>query len=316
MQKFLVFFLAVICILGTALIGRLQLCPMRLANQSPAAALQWAGTSRLPSFRGGEQQGLSKIQLGAERTAFEQCLAALSSYPGPFGIHNCCGQYWNELVRFSDTTLGNFPVPVRGIFVDIGASKGLDSSVLIGIYRPSLVHLVEPMPKFVEVLKSNPNTSSVLYPAHLRRDVVYHQMAIGPETRPVFISDEGWASNVQPFKDALHTIEVRQVTASVFLAELPLQSEIDILNINCEGCEWEILESLLTLGLLENVKVFQLGTHNNMKPLDTIKPLYCRFRARLSISHELDPKSMFWAWERWIRKDYRDWNVSANYLVS
>jgi len=49
MQKLLVFFLAVVCILGMALIGRLQLCPMRIANQSHTAAFQWAGTSRLPS---------------------------------------------------------------------------------------------------------------------------------------------------------------------------------------------------------------------------------------------------------------------------
>lgn len=37
--------------------------------------------------------------------------------------------------------------------------------------------------------------------------------------------------------------------------------ELDLLHANCEGCEWELMETILDSGLAGKIRIITLGTH-------------------------------------------------------
>ena len=82
-------------------------------------------------------------------------------------------------------------------------------------------------------------------------------------------------------------------------------ADIDLLSLNCEGCEVALLETLLSQNYIESIPEVQLSWH----PLDTIpnvKERRCRIRAELSRTHDLY-YSFHFSWESWVRKDLRWW---------
>ena len=76
--------------------------------------------------------------------------------------------------------------------------------------------------------------------------------------------------------------------------------KIDLMHVNCEGCEWELLESLLTAGMTSQICTLQLGTHW-FKQITDIEHRYCTIDSKLQATHTVVFKQAF-GWERWSRK--------------
>merc|ERR1712226_510083 len=88
----------------------------------------------------------------------------------------------------------------------------------------------------------------------------------------------------------------------LFLRQLNgLTPEISLLHMNCEGCEWEMLESLLkNADVIDKVRFLQVGTHYFPERVANQNRRYCKIREQLSETHK-----MVWgepyAWEGWER---------------
>mgnify|MGYP006940133236 CR=1 FL=1 len=79
----------------------------------------------------------------------QQCMDWVNAYPYSGGVHNCCGKFWNEQIRFKKDF-----VMQGGTIVELGGNTGNDIvGGLIDIYKPSFYHVVEPIPAFVETIK-------------------------------------------------------------------------------------------------------------------------------------------------------------------
>lgn len=75
---------------------------------------------------------------------------------------------------------------------------------------------------------------------------------------------------------------------------------IDLLHMNCEGCEWEMLETLLWSEIIHKVRILQVGTHW-FAQVKNIEQWYCAIEAKLETTHQ-KIYHQFFAWERWILK--------------
>jgi len=80
---------------------------------------------------------------------FDTCLAWVNQYPYSGGAHNCCGENWNENIRFKKDN-----IVTGGTVVELGGNTGNDAiDGLLRIYKPKKYHIVEPIPEFVETIK-------------------------------------------------------------------------------------------------------------------------------------------------------------------
>jgi FkbM family methyltransferase len=224
---------------------------------------------------------MNKVTIPQENFSFQQCLIQMKKYPLR-GIHNCCGKLWNEEIRFKRTN-----ITIGGIVVDVGGNTGYDSERFLKMYKPSKMYIIEPIPKFVEDLKKKFGTEKA---------VQIYQFGIGIEDCTAKMTLDGWSSKISK-----KGIEVPIKSIKTVGKMLELDKEISLLNINCEGCEWDLLEGCIEMGWIQNIKVIQIGTHNRDGRAETI-PRFCRIREYLSKSHQMDIESKPWAWERWIRK--------------
>ena len=75
---------------------------------------------------------------------------------------------------------------------------------------------------------------------------------------------------------------------------------IDLIHVNCEGCEWEMLRELVRSGLAAKVQVVQFGTHF-FHEISDIGRKYCEIDSGLSKTHSAAFQQPF-GWERWVLK--------------
>lgn len=73
---------------------------------------------------------------------------------------------------------------------------------------------------------------------------------------------------------------------------------LDLLHVNCEGCEWEMMELLLSGGFAAKIKVIQWGSHW-FDGVKDVEARYCKITEGLAKTHRAEFQQPF-GWERWI----------------
>lgn len=97
------------------------------------------------------------------------------------------------------------------------------------------------------------------------------------------------------------TVFIRDVL-SVFVEKK--YAQVSLLHMNCEGCEWELLERLISANLLPFINILQIGTHL-FPEISNIKFRYCEIESKLALSHTKVFQQYF-GWERWsLKKEAR-----------
>ena len=76
--------------------------------------------------------------------------------------------------------------------------------------------------------------------------------------------------------------------------------DLDLLHVNCEGCEYEMLENIIKSGLHWRIKIIQFGTHF-FTGIPRLTERFCAIRSELKKSHWMVYGVAF-GWERWDRK--------------
>jgi FkbM family methyltransferase len=205
---------------------------------------------------------------------------------------------WNDDIRFNPflKTMSQSP-----LILDIGGHiAATDSEHFLEIFPAAKIHIYEPVPVFFSELKQRWLGRSCC---------TLHNFGMGGSARSISLSasdlagqstyvmnNDGGGDN----STAIHILDGRAAIAN-FLSSGSHQ--IDILHINCEGCEWEFLERLASTDMFRFIAILQVSFHNyGANGIGEHIYQYCLIREALEQSH-YPVNSVPFAWERWVRRD-------------
>jgi hypothetical protein len=60
---------------------------------------------------------------------------------------------------------------------------------------------------------------------------------------------------------------------------------IDMISINCEGCEFEIIPALILNNMTQYFRIIQFGSHVNLVPESSC--IYCQIEQALQRTHQI-----------------------------
>ena len=75
---------------------------------------------------------------------------------------------------------------------------------------------------------------------------------------------------------------------------------IDMLSINCEGCEFEIIPALILNNLTQYFRIIQFASHINLVPHSSC--IYCQIQQALERTHQVLYHYRK-VWEGWVLKN-------------
>jgi len=216
---------------------------------------------------------------------------------------------WNEEKRFQNI---NFLDSTSFVIYVGGNTNGTDGKKIVDSFNSSIA-IFEPVPSFFSSLNKLWQTyittqgfRAALYNVGLGKDERMVEASI--EGQSTFGMEEGTANDGEKKKtkvEKLRIVEAASALRSILnVRHLEgLSSEISLLHMNCEGCEWDMLENLLKeADLIKKVRCLQVGTHYFPEWVVNQNERYCKIREQLSLTHRLvwgEP----YAWERWDRLD-------------
>mmetsp|Transcript_44542 Transcript_44542/g.147654 ORF Transcript_44542/g.147654 Transcript_44542/m.147654 type:complete len:281 (-) Transcript_44542:237-1079(-) len=210
---------------------------------------------------------------------------------------------WDALVNERFNGLGSLLPEGNCTMLYVGANvDGFDGRVVRKRHR-CFVHMLEPVPSFYALLARR---------FHREPGFALHNFGVGNRSTTMQLTGRT-AGQGTSYQSAVAVSDPKdaQRRGSQLLRILALEEtlrtlqlrRVDLLHLNCEGCEYELLSSLTARSALaQRFGVVQFGTHNY--PGDgvrTIVPQYCAIRRALSRTHALQWGTPF-VWERWTRR--------------
>ena len=167
------------------------------------------------------------------------------------------------------------------IVIEVGGHLG-DWVAKLRARNPCIIHVFEPVPDFhrrlVERFRDDPR-------------IRLHDFGLGARDRLATLGVSGDASSL--FEGA-NAIGIRLVDGAAFLESLGA-ARIDLMNVNCEGGEYELMPRLIEAGTITRVARLQIQFHR-------LGPDYRRaadaIREALDRTHERTFHFPF-VWEGW-----------------
>ena len=103
-----------------------------------------------------------------------------------------------------------------------------------------------------------------------------------------------------PGSDRIVNMEIREAGPVIRTLAKLYKNTVDLLHVNCEGCEWEMFENIIKHNLQTNIRIIQIGAHY-FDQVDDIAERYCKIREALNRTHYM-VYGKPWAWERWDKR--------------
>jgi len=210
-------------------------------------------------------------------------------------VHHWLAQtgLWNEDSRFN-----NLPLSKASTVVYVGANNmGADGKRLMDMFNCT-IHMFEPVPAFYAEL----STHWAHYRADLGYDATTHNYGLGMDNRIVFRASEvldgqGTFEMAENSKKKEIPLEIREGASVLRGLKTDKDDLIDLLHVNCEGCEWEMFDNLIESGELRTIRSVQFSSHL-FQQVPNLVARYCNIKSHLSRNHHLVYGQSF-GWERW-----------------
>ena len=169
------------------------------------------------------------------------------------------------------------------VVFDLGGYKGEFAEKIYGRYQ-SHIYVFEPVASFYKIIEDKfaDNIKVKPYQYGLAGKDGTLQISLTADSSSVFIDS----------KDS-ETIVLKSITDFITCNEI---AKVDLIKINIEGGEYEVLESLLDLGMIERFENIQVQFHDFIisNAADRMK----KIQDRLANTHELTYQYEF-VWENW-----------------
>lgn len=175
------------------------------------------------------------------------------------------------------------------VVFDVGGNKG--GFVSFAVNYPAQLHVFEPIKEFYDFLvekydrKAYPNTH-------------FHHWGLDRgdgDSRIVIEGAQGSASSQYRSEDVGRGELVHMKSVSTAMREIGVR-QVHMMNINCEGCEFAIMESIVDAGLVRNFTRIQVQYHPNVVKDGAVRR--CNVRKALMKTHK-EEYNFPWIWERW-----------------
>ena len=139
-----------------------------------------------------------------------------------------------------NTHILNHDLTEKSMIIDIGAYKGIWAEKMIAKFNPYIL-LFEPVPDFIKILNTKfANQPKVtIFPYGVHPKPGYKSMSIN--------------------QDASAISELGEQFYFISPDKLP---EADLLQINIEGAEYDLLDYMITSGIITRMKILQVQFHN------------------------------------------------------
>lgn len=217
----------------------------------------------------------------AENTSISQCVST-----GIPPVNQTKSQL-NRL-RFSLDFLSN-----TSIVIDIGGNIGWDANIIINRFKPNKYIILEPIERlFIRLLgdfSKMPQVKVYNFGLAILEGIFYTASS----------GSHGNATSIFNGVNGEHML--RMENSFTFFQKLGLgEKECDLLILDCVGCEYDVLESLIASGMILHFRHIQFQTYTDLLYIDN--PLYRYCRIRQFLSRTFFPKFLHPpAWESWAR---------------
>jgi FkbM family methyltransferase len=214
---------------------------------------------------------------------------------------------WNADNRFDDFEPALSEEP---LIVEVGGNTHAeDSRRFLEIFPRAQIHIYEPIPSYAESLRNVWKDSGP--------QIHIHEVGLGSVSKVLRLSSDGLNGQGTYIMDPVELAGIegeleRPQDLKIHIADAKEEMDdhlrrqdgkpVDILHMNCEGCEWEMLTRLMDADMLQYVKMLQVSFHNySEKGIGYLLPQYCLIHEHLMRTHDKVFAVPF-AWERWSLK--------------
>eukprot|EP00090_Calanus_glacialis_P037903 TRINITY_DN6584_c0_g1_i1.p1 TRINITY_DN6584_c0_g1~~TRINITY_DN6584_c0_g1_i1.p1 ORF type:complete len:306 (+),score=88.52 TRINITY_DN6584_c0_g1_i1:173-1090(+) len=226
------------------------------------------------------------------------CNMPYNSQTGQMAVHHWIAAtgLWNEQHRFTNLSLTK-----ASTVVYVGANNnGADGKQIMDLFNCT-IHLFEPVPAFFKELEGIWDK----YKTDLGFDATLYNQGLGSNDRTVFLASAdldgqstfGMKENEESKEIPLQIKEA----ANVFKNITAKAGTIDLMHVNCEGCEWEMFDNLIETRVLETVRSIQFSSHY-FSQVPNLVARYCKIKEYLKKTHRMVYGQSF-GWERWDIKE-------------
>ncbi|CAF0984677.1 unnamed protein product [Adineta ricciae] len=186
------------------------------------------------------------------------------------------------------------------LIIEVGGNRGHDTVEFIKLHNPWIMSY-EPLPFMAKNLsnmfKSNPKVQ--IFPYGLgnhARNVSIEPNDYGNAGTSLYrpLSSKNSSNIVQ-----VEILEIVEVIENIRRTKSK-NGMIDMISINCEGCEFEIIPALIINNLTQFFRVIQFGSHIGLVPSGLC--IYCQIEEGLERTHT----TLFHynkVWEGWVLKN-------------
>lgn len=206
------------------------------------------------------------------------------------------GDFWSGNTQYIRHTHHKY-LNSESVVLDIGGNKGEDAEAIINAYNPGAYVILEPIKTMFNALVTMFRKNS---------NVMLYDFGLGKKNDKFFVNVVGHggdATSIFIENKQKDSCLLRVYNTTEFLIRLGVACfEVDLITINCEGCEYDILETLLSTNIVKQFRHIQFATHPTLQHLKQPAERYCEILERLSRTHVISYQYKF-CWEMWTRKD-------------
>ena len=186
--------------------------------------------------------------------------------------------------RGDETLRVDYDLDADSVVLDLGGYKGQWTSDITARYG-CRIHVFEPVPAFAQMIVKRFEGN---------RRVEVHAFGLAPDTGMIELGLSDDASSY--LISGGPTTSARLVAIGEFLADRSLE-QVDLVKINIEGAEYELLEHLISTGLIGRFRDVQVQFHDFVPQA---AERMARIRSGLGRTHRPTYQYRF-VWENWRR---------------
>lgn len=186
------------------------------------------------------------------------------------------------------------------LIIEVGGNTGLDTTKFIELYNPFIISFEPLIPMAKNLTEKFKNNSKIeIQPYGLGNHA--RNLSIEPfdnENTGTSIFRKLSITNSKKMEQ-IQLLDIIQVIENIRKTRTQ-NGIIDMISINCEGCEFEILPALILNNMTQYFRIIQFATHTNF--LNDSSCIYCQIEQALERTH-LTKYHYTMLWEAWILKD-------------
>lgn len=230
-----------------------------------------------------ENRHLSKV----ERTQNELCIKNYKEERKQFQSNNQEPKHRNHHKYLTS----------ESVVIEVGGNKGDDASAVIELYRPYMYIVLEPMKLVFRKLKERFIGT---------KNVMVYNFGLGALNGIFYVNiegEEGEFTSLYRSSSVKGTCSLKIVNATSFFLLLGVGCyEVELLILNCGGCEFDVIESLLASNLINFFRHVHFVSHSSLESVPDSVERYCRIQQMLLRTHRPTYQFRF-VTETWQRKD-------------